>query len=377
MQQQQEKGIKIDVKDGTLDRLYAYNHAPIDFYFKQSPETFVVKELPLYEFSGSGEHLILYIRKKNLTTHEVVQLLAEHLGIKQKEIGYAGLKDKHALTYQYFSIHKKHEKALQNFSHGRVKILETTYHDNKIRLGHLKGNSFFIRLKKVLPVNAKKIDEVLRVIQKYGMPNFFGYQRFGNDGLNHIQGEKIAKGEKKRVNPKLKRLLINAYQSHLFNLWLSERIKMSNLIDSFSSKELEDLLNIPQEVIQEMQKQKHPFKLLVGDVMQHYPYGKLYEFDGSIDEANRFFQKSVAPTGLLCGKRAKVASSYAREIEKSFDEQLQVDGVRRYGWIFVDSIDGVYKESEAWYELTFTLPKGSYATVLLEEIAKRELKVSN
>jgi len=357
-----------------LDRLYAYNHAPIDFYFKQSSETFVVKEIPLYEFSNEGEHLVLYVRKKNLSTLELVTALAAFLGIQKKEIGYAGLKDKHALTYQYISLHKKHEAKLETFSHPQIKILEKTYHNNKIRMGHLKGNNFFIRLKKVNPTNALKIDEVLKQLTKYGMPNFFGYQRFGNDGDNHIQGELIAKGEKKERNPKIRKLLISAYQSHLFNLWLSKRLELNRLIESFSVSELETLLNLPKEQLKLMQQQSHPFKLFLGDIIQHYPYGRLFEFDGSLEESARFMAKDVSPTGLLCGKKAKVASGYAREIEKSFDETINADGQRRYAWVFPQEIEGEYKSQEAWYELCFFLPKGSYATVLLEEIAKQEIR---
>ena len=88
----------------------------------------------------------------------------------------------------------------------------------------------------------------------------------------------------------------------------------------------------------------------------------------------RFIQKDIAPTGLLCGKRAKHSTLYAREIEKSFDEEINADGQRRYAWVFPDEISGNYKSQEAWYEFNFFLPKGSYATVLLEEIAKKEIK---
>ncbi len=356
-----------------MDRLYALNHTPIDFYFKQSPNDFVVEEIPLYEFSGEGEHLVLYVRKKNLSTFEMVEAIARYLGIQKKEIGYAGLKDKHALTYQYISLHKKHESALDGFEHPQIRFLSKTYHNNKLRTGHLKGNRFFIRVKKVNPTDAKKIQEVLRIIAKEGMPNFFGYQRFGNDGQNHVAGELIAKGKKKERNPKIRKLLISAYQSHLFNLWLSKRIELNRLVDSFATEELEGLLNLPKEEIEQLKKQPHSFKLFSGDLMQHYPHGRLFEYDPTTQDAQRFMNKEVAPTGLLCGKRAKRAGEYAREIEKSFDEEIHADGQRRYAWVFPEDVEGRYKSEEAWFEFNFTLPKGSYATVLLEEIAKKEI----
>jgi len=369
-----EAVIKIFVKGTILDRLYALDHAPISFYFRQNANDFVVKEIPLYEFSGEGEHLVLHIRKKNLSTFEMVGAIARYLGIKQKEIGYAGLKDKHALTYQYISVPKKYQQQLNSFEHPNIKILETTYHNNKIRMGHLKGNRFFIRVKKVAPTNAVKIKEALKNIEEMGMPNFFGYQRFGNDGNNHIQGELIAKGKKKERNPKLRRLLISAYQSHLFNLWLSKRIEISKLVASFQVHELEPLLNLPQTELEKMKKQQHIFKLLSGDIMQHYPYGRLFEYDGEMEEAKRFLERDVVPTGLLSGKRAKIAGEFAREIEKSFDEEIAADGQRRYAWVFPEDIEGRYIEEEAWFEFNFSLPKGSYATVFLEEIAKKEIR---
>jgi len=374
LQKRKEVVIKIFVKGTTLDRLYALNHAPIDFHFRQNANDFVVEEIPLYEFSGDGEHLILHIRKKNLSTFEMVALIARYLGIKQKDIGYAGLKDKHALTYQYISLPKRYEVQMQNFEHSQIKILDTTYHRNKIRMGHLKGNRFFIRVKKVTPTAGLKISEALKTIEKIGMPNFFGYQRFGNDGNNHKLGELIAKGEKKERNPKLRKLLISAYQSHLFNLWLSKRIEISKLVDSFEVHELEPLLNLPRSELENLKKQPHIFKLLSGDIMQHYPYGRLFEFNADIQEAQRFVDRDIAPTGLLCGKRAKVASEFAREVEKSFDEEISADGQRRYAWVFPEDIEGKYIQEEAWFEFRFSLPKGSYATVFLEEIAKKEIQ---
>ena len=356
-----------------MDRFYSLSHASIDFHFKQSPRDFVVEEIPLYEFSGDGEHLILFVRKKNLSTLELVSAIAKYLNIKNKEIGYAGLKDKHAMTKQYISLHKKHEADLEKFNHENVKILSKTYHNNKIRIGHLAGNRFYIKVKKVNPTSASKIDEALKSIQKNGIPNFFGYQRFGRDGDNHIDGEKIAKGEKKERNPKIKKLLINSYQSHLFNLWLSRRLEINTLISNFKSEELVSLLNMPKIELDKLKSQEHPFKLISGDIMEHYPYGKLFDFDGSEHDFVRFNERDISVTGLLCGTKARVASGTARDIEKDFDDEINADGTRRYAWVYPTEIEGRFNQVEAQYEFNFTLPKGSYATVLLEEIAKKKI----
>lgn len=354
-----------------MDRFYSLEHSSIDFHFKQSPRDFVVDEIPLYEFSGDGEHLVLHVRKKNLTTPEMIGKIARFLGIKNKEIGYAGLKDKNAMTKQYISLHKKYEEALDSFNVDGIKIISKTYHNNKIRVGHLKGNRFYIRLKKVNPTSAKKLDEALKNIDRYGMPNFFGYQRFGNDGNNHILGEKVAKNEVKQRNPRVKKLLINAYQSHLFNLWLSRRLEINSLVRSFSADELETLLNLPKSEIEKLKKQKHPFKLFDGDLMEHYPYGKLFEF--SEDDLERFYSRDISVTGLLCGKKVKLSSGFARDIEKDYDDNIVADGARRYAWVYPTDIEGRFNQIEAQYELNFTLPKGSYATVLVEELAKRKI----
>jgi len=356
-----------------LDRFYSLEHSSIEFHFKQSARDFVVEEIPLYEFSGEGEHLILFVRKKNLSTSEMIGQIARYLGIKNKEIGYAGLKDKHAMTKQYISIHKKHEEAIDNFSHESIKIISKNYHGNKIRIGHLRGNRFYIKLKKVNPTSAKKIDEALKNISNIGMPNFFGYQRFGNDGDNHILGEKLAKGTARERNPRVKKLLINAYQSHLFNLWLSRRLEINSLIRSFEASEIETLLNMPNDEIKKLKQQTHPFKLIEGDVMEHYPHGRLFEFEGDEHDFERFNARDISVTGLLCGKKVKIALGMARDIEKDFDDDISVDGARRYAWVYPTEIEGRFNPVEAQYEMNFTLPKGSYATVLIEEIAKRKI----
>jgi tRNA pseudouridine13 synthase len=356
-----------------MDRFYYLRHAPIPFVFKQSARDFVVDEIPLYPFTGNGEHLVLHIRKKNLSTWELVSLLANHLGIKGREIGYAGLKDKNAMTKQYISLPKKYERRLESFSHANVKILSKTYHRNKIHMGHLKGNRFFIRLKKVTPAAAKKIDGALAQIAQWGMPNFFGYQRFGIGGENYKKGEAILRGKLREKNVKLKRLYINAYQSHLFNLWLSRRIEISTLVESFSVAEIAPLLNFPENTVSRLKAQEHPFKLLDGDVMMHYPHGRPFILDGDGEEIVRFLERDIVPTGLLVGKRAKRAEGLARIVEKEYDAVHAIDGQRRYAWVFPEGVEGHYREEEAWYELHFTLPKGSYATVLVEEIAKRDI----
>ncbi len=352
-----------------MENLQRYlTHSKIDVLFKQTKDDFVVTEIPLYEFSGDGEHIIIKFRKKELTTWDAVQIFSEQLGCKARDIGYAGLKDKNAMTIQHISLPKSVEDNLSKFSHEQIKILETTKHNNKIRVGHLKGNRFFIRLKLVKNVDAKKIEEVLSNLSKYGMPNYFGFQRFGIEGDNYKKGEAIINGELREKNRKLKQMYINAYQSYLFNNWLSKRIEISKLIEVFEPKEIYEKLELPLDVVKQMKKQSHPFKIIPEDLMSHYPYGRIFLAEDLESESDKFFQRDRVPTGLLCGKRVKKSEGLAYNIEKEFDKQINEDGARRFAWIFPEEIESNYKDDKNWMELQFTLPKGSYATEFISEI---------
>ena len=356
------------------DRLYPLSHAPIAFHFRHSPADFVVTEIPLYDFSGEGEHLILKVRKKGLTTWQMLDILSSHLGVRTRDIGYAGLKDKDAMTVQYLSLHKKHEEALQRFDHPAIRILETTRHANKLRIGHLRGNRFFIRLKKVSPTDATKIDAILAWIAEHGMPNYFGWQRFGKEGDNFETARAMVAGKKRLRNRKTRDFLLSAYQSHLFNLWLAKRIEISRLFDGLKPKELREVFVWNDEVIKEIAKEPHFFKLLPGDVGQHYPHGRLFTVSELHEEARRFSRRQISPTGILPGTKAKQATGLAWEIEKEFIEEIPAPGGRRYAWVWPEAVEGRYKKEEWHYELNFTLPKGSYATVLLEMLANRPIK---
>jgi len=115
----------------TFKPLYALTHAPIEAYFSKNSDDFVVREIPLYEFSGDGEHLIVEISKKDMTTSDALHALSEVTGAKMRDFGYAGLKDKQGMTTQFISMPRKFESALANFSHEKMKILNLNVHKNK------------------------------------------------------------------------------------------------------------------------------------------------------------------------------------------------------------------------------------------------------
>ena len=347
-----------------------------DFYFKPTARDFIVEEIPLYDFTGEGEHLVLKIRKKEMTTWGMLDALGSYLGIRKRDIGYAGLKDKHAMTVQYISLPAKYESVIRRFEHSKIKVLDMTRHNNKIRVGHLKGNRFEIRLKKVLGIQKEKLDSVLDWVENNGVPNYFGNQRFGTKGDNWEEGRKLLRGEIKMRDKKTKEFLMGAYQSHLFNRWLAKRMEISLLLETFDESEVETLTALPKGALEGTKRQPHFFKLLKGDMMMHYPYGKLFEADDIRLEAQRFYEKDIAPTGLIPGSKTKRAALVAGIVESCFDESLKLYGARRYAWVQVTGITRRYIEEKAHYELGFELPKGSYATNVLDLLRGEPLSTS-
>ncbi|MCF6245097.1 MAG: tRNA pseudouridine(13) synthase TruD [Sulfurovum sp.] len=336
------------------------------FVFNTSPRDFTVEEIPLYEFTGEGEHLILQVRKKEMTTWEMLDAISNHVGIRRRDMGYAGLKDKHAMTIQYISIMAIHEEKLKTFTHEKIKILSQTRHNNKIRVGHLKGNRFKIRLKKVLGVQKDKLDSVLKWIKANGVPNYFGNQRFGTDGNNWEQGKQLLEGKMKMRDKKTKEFLMGSYQSYLFNNWLSKRMELNLLLEKFTEAETEQVMKLPAGSLKGTKSQPNFFKLLEGDVMMHYPYGRLFNVVNLAEEAKRFEARDIAPAGLLAGKKAKCSESIAGLIEAPYAEEMSLNGTRRYAWVQVTEVRKNYVEEKAHYELSFVLPKGCYATNVLD-----------
>lgn len=337
------------------------------FVFNSSARDFTVEEIPLYTFTGEGEHLVLQIRKKDMTTWEMLDTISNHVGIRRRDIGYAGLKDKHAMTIQYISVMAVHEEKLKSFTHEKIKILTSIRHNNKIRVGHLKGNRFNIRLKKVLGVQKDKLDSVLKWIKTNGVPNYFANQRFGIDGNNWEEGKKLCEGSLKMRDKKTKEFLMGSYQSYLFNNWLSKRMELNLLLEKFSEEETEQVMNLDKGSLKGTKAQANFYKLVKGDVMMHYPYGRLFNVEDLEEESKRFEAKDIAPAGLLPGKKTKLSQFVSAQLENPFiDESIGLNGARRYAWIQVSEIQKTYVEEKAHYELSFVLPKGSYATNVLD-----------
>src|SRR5438105_1408463 len=161
---------------------------------KQRAEDFFVQEIPLYEPSGEGEHVYAEVQKVGMTTFEAIKRIADTLHVSSRDIGYAGLKDAHAITRQVFSIPDTTEQAVMNLRIPDLTIQWAARHGNKIRLGHLKGNRFAIKIREVNPTDVVKLQPLLDVLKTRGMPNFFGEQRFGRRGDNDKLGATLIRG---------------------------------------------------------------------------------------------------------------------------------------------------------------------------------------
>ena len=327
-----------------MKREYLENREKINFKFEQNKDDFIVDEIPK-KFKGNGNFLILHVKKVELTTWDMVAAFAAFLNIPAEKIGYAGLKDKHATTTQYLSFESKYEKQLKKFRHPQVKVLDTTRDTHSIRMGDLEGNRFSINLFGVSQIEAGQIEKLAKKSEKFGLPNYFGYQRFGRDEDSIEQAKAMIAGDLYINDAKLKKFLISIYQSEFFNEWLKERVILSR------------------------EENDGKFLLLEGDIYLSQE-GKLFTPKKS-PQAD-FELHKVVPTGLLCGRDVYRARGRAREIEEKYDDAfLYEKGLRREAIIFPSDIEFNYKNNFDIMNVAFSLPKGSYATVFLENIANK------
>lgn len=159
---------------------------------KIRPEDFFVEEIPLYSCSGEGTHLYIQIEKRKITTLDVLRIIASALNMPRKEIGYAGLKDARAVARQWISIEHIKPQELGQLDLENIKFLQFKRHGNKLRIGHLAGNRFVIRLRQVQPAPQEamqRAERIMAVLAQRGAPNYFGPQRFGTRQDGHLLGK--------------------------------------------------------------------------------------------------------------------------------------------------------------------------------------------
>src|SRR4051812_40028172 len=162
---------------------------------KNRAEDFFVQELPLYEPSGQGEHVYAEFQKIGLTTFDAIDRIGRALYVSSRDIGYAGLKDARAITRQIFSIPNTTEEAVMKLKLPNIQPLWAARHGNKLRLGHLAGNRFAIKVRDVIATDVVKLSPLVEILKTRGMPNYFGEQRFGRRGDNHLLGAALVRGD--------------------------------------------------------------------------------------------------------------------------------------------------------------------------------------
>jgi len=325
--------------------MYFTKTAGIGGKIKSSPEDFIVEEIPLYKPSGLGNHLYLFIEKKNMSTLELVAHLKNTFNLRDNEIGVAGWKDKNAITRQWMSIPDDmfDEKRLKTLDH-RIKVIEYKNHTNKLRTAHLKGNKFNVTIRDVATDAFSIAEETIKMLKMCGMPNYYGAQRFGINARN-IEKGKLLLTSRSKVQHRLKRMLVSAYSSYLFNKYLDLRIE-KNIMD----------------------------KLIEGDVAKKHETGGLFIVDDLSKEQKRAKTFEISPTGPIFGKKMMRPQKQALELENSVMEpgitsdMFTQPGTRRFLRVPVHDIQIEIMEDKI--KLGFSLPAGSYATVLLGEIMK-------
>ena len=206
---------------------YFYGKPTTHGLYKQQYEDFMVIEELGFELTGEGEHVLVYLEKKDYNTIFVAEQLAKYVGISAKNVSYAGLKDRQAITQQWFSLHLpgKETPDFTQFNLTGCRILQINRHNKKLKIGALKGNRFKIVLRNISDKQA--IESKLNLIKKHGVPNYFGEQRFGRDQNNITQAIKWASGEISVKDRKKRSFYLSAARSAIFNQIVSQRIEQN------------------------------------------------------------------------------------------------------------------------------------------------------
>lgn len=330
-------------------RVFFHKYKVLDFTFKQTRDDFIVEEIPI-NFTNRGNFIVLKIKKQDMSTWDLVEKLSSFLKVYSNEIGYAGLKDKNATTTQYISIPKKYSKQIRQFRHKNIEILDSFLHKEKLNIGDLKGNIFKINLLNSSKATHIEIEKRVSQISKVGVPNYFGYQRFGKEvEVNLQKAKEIVNGDTIIKDKKLSKMLISAYQSEFFNSWLVYRINNS----------------------------KDKFDLLNGDVFLNKKTKKYFTPKAINEKVKEDYKNStLSLTGLLPGRKVFRTILKAREVEEKFDDMfIQDKGYRREAIINIKNVKIKFDEKNSISNLEFFLPKGSYATVFIENIAGKNFKM--
>ena len=291
---------------------------------RTSPSDFVVTEVLDFEFSDDGEHDWLWVEKIGANTVWVAEQLAIHAAISARDVGYAGLKDRHAVTRQWFSVRRPGAEGTDwsTLKADGVRILEQKLHRRKLKRGVHKGNSFRIAVRgnEVASLGAE-IAERLEVIRAQGVPNYFGEQRFGRDGGNIELGRAVVAG--RRMSRSKRSIGISAIRSLEFNDELDVRVR-------------DGTWN----------------RILPGDVVNLDGTRSVFTVDELTPELEqRCSEMDIHPSGCLAGI-----------------SEIGVEPSSRPLRMRVQDLQWEIEADALWLE--FSLGRGSYATAVLREIAQ-------
>lgn len=326
---------------------YAYGGPSCTGNIKTEADDFVVEETLTFEPEGSGEHVFLYIEKIGENTEYVARLLARHAGVRQRDIGYAGLKDRHGRTRQWFSVWLpgKADPDWSPLETGNLKILQSLRHPRKLKRGVLAGNRFSLRIRN-RQGDRDITEQQLRQIQTQGFPNYFGEQRFGHQGRNIDKALAMFAGV--RVKPEQRSIYLSAARSYLFNLMLAERVKQQTWL-----------------------------RVLAGDVCKLQ--GSNSQFAAETPDQTlqqRMASGDISATAVLWGKGLNPVGGEVALLENTViaDQPALAEGLSKAGLELDRRALRVIPENLSWQWtddsllLDFNLPAGSYATALLREL---------
>lgn len=386
---------------------------------KNRPEDFFVQEVPLYEPSGAGEHVYCEVEKVGVTTFDAVDRLARALNVSPRDVGYAGMKDARAVTRQLFSIPGVTEAAVVAAAVPDMKVLWAARHGNKLRLGHLAGNRFAIKVRGVNPTDVVKLEPVLAEVVRRGMPNYFGEQRFGRRGDNDRLGAAFVRGDDEGV---LRLLLgspnpaVDDGQTHQARALFDKRdyeasmrawprrngMERRALARFVKTGKAAAAVRVVDERVRRLwvsALQSRMFndvvagrvdgldRLMDGDLAWKHDSGAVFRVESAAAEQPRCDAFEVSPSGPLVGYRmTEPAGEPARaEAEAFAAEGLKPADFRRTGAVRVKGARRPLRVRPAdarleaggdahgpYITAAFTLPPGSFATVLLRELMKAD-----
>ena len=321
---------------------------------RTTDDDFFVDEEPAYLPSGTGEHVFVKIEKRGMTTAHAVERIARALGVQPRDIGVAGMKDRHAVTRQWLSLPPPTApEGVRALAIDDVAICEVARHPHKLRTGHVRANRFRLRVRSVGANAAAQARAILeRLAAAPGAPNWYGEQRFGRDGDNAARGRGIVAGDPPPRDRKLARLLVSSLQSQLFNDWLTAR-----LADGLYAR------------------------ALAGDILHKSGGGQFTCDDPATDEA-RLLRGELVVTGPMFGERMRrppegspadqreAAILAAAELARDAFATVRAiaEGTRRDATISVGEPSVVAIDDGL--EVAFTLPGGAYATAVMRELMK-------